>query len=267
MLFPLSLPSLLPVVVLQRFYTWHVVLGTGKLSFFLPFLLTFLWPQGNHLTHLFPTHKKRGRMFSLSRPPAQRSNLSWLPLTMFITVDLVCVSSEVTEHHHGHNTGEQLTDGGSNARLQAVQRRSLSFEVVRRKVVFSTHLNPTSIWLWGRTAKKEEDSCQLTGITGAKPGSTGNLHFWRFSWSVIVFLCADCRFALALTDFSPQLHSVPHPPTVSSQPALQCSSSSLTSCPFPTPWQGEHFCGCFCLCCCLLFLVPVSVSSSCEPWA
>lgn len=95
---------------------------------------------------------------------------------------LVCILFGAVEHHHGRNAEEeQLTDGGSNARPRAVQRRSPGFEVMRRKVVLSTHLNPTSIWLWGRSAKKEEGSCQLTGITAAKPGSAGHLHLQRLS--------------------------------------------------------------------------------------
>jgi len=108
--------------------------------------------------------------------------------------------SEAAEHHHGRNTAEErLTDGGSNARPQAVRRRSPGFEVMRRKVVLSTHLNPTSIWLWGRTAKQEEGSCQLTGITGTELGSAGHLHLWRFSCSLSLF-CADQKLALLLAD-------------------------------------------------------------------
>lgn len=194
-------------------------------------------------------HKKRGRMFSLSCPPVQHRNLSSDHIYRQQTLPVPCLRPLNTTMA----IIEELTDGSSNARLRAVQRRSQSLEVMRRKVVFSTHLNPTSIWLWGRTAKTEEGSCQLTGITGAKPGSMGNLHLWRLSWSGVLLVGVFFPPSVLIVGllwpwliFSPASQSTSCSFT-SSQPAPQCYSSSSTSCPFPTPWKEEPFCGsCFC---------------------
>lgn len=63
------------------------------------------------------------------------------------------ILSAATEHHYSHDKEEkQMTDGGSNGRLPAVQSRSPNFEVLKRKVMLSTHLISASIWL--RAVKK-----------------------------------------------------------------------------------------------------------------
>lgn len=97
----------------------------------------------------------------------------------------------------------------------------------------------------------------ITGITGAKSGSTGHLHLWVFSFSYSVWIAGLlCSWLV-----SPASQST----SFSSQLSLQCSSI-LLGC--PPPWQvalssptekGKAFFDCFCFCCYAFF--PMSCLS------
>lgn len=120
------------------------------------------------------------------------------------TVNFVCTMSEAVHHHHDHSREEQQsTDGGCNARPQAIPRRFPGFEVIRRKVVLSTHLNPASIWLWGSC--KERGRQLWDNRNNRYPGSSSAPRkHWTFSpLDVFLFLCCvDWRFALLLADLT-----------------------------------------------------------------
>lgn len=156
LLFPVFLPSFSPLSELQGFQIWSVVLGSGKARSVHPFLRSFCVMSGKSFDS-FVSHAQRESEDVFFVPSASRIQQAPVAALDYVsrqwTLSAPCLRPFPTSMAIRE---EQLTDGACNARPQAIPRRFPSFEVMRRKVVLSTHLNPASIWLWGRVAKKGE---------------------------------------------------------------------------------------------------------------